>query len=320
MFSATERNSTRANLWKHLFPFAWCLLGGLLVLLAGTLPVSAHAVARYTLASVFDGIMQEGETIHVLAGKTCYVLTPEGRLEPCPYDCAKKPAEAWANIPSFLMITPEKHTYGLTINGELFLWTPGAETPWKYITTYEDIGSKHNGENPEYHELDIAYHADESTIYEQVFDRKTVSMEINCYDIATGEWKHLYTTENYDYSPGAIHPDGGLVTVGHSYGKTLLLRYTKNGKCETIVETEPFSQHIYGLVSDDSDGWYIITDNSLYHLSADGETTLVNTFTRMLFEWYAPTYYLPANQSVGFRSGNLFMLYTSPCTWRSGKR
>lgn len=312
MFKAAHRAPTNMSPLQRLFSFAGCLLGGLLVLLAGILPASAHAVAQYTFESTFIGVLREGELMHVLTDKACYALTSEGRLESCPYNCQRKPAETLGNAFSYLMTTPEKHTYGLTIRGEFFLWTPGAEKTWEYITTFDDIGRQFGGMEPEYYELDVAYYADETTIYEQVYHRETDTVEINCYDIATGEKKHLYTTRSYEVGPGAIHPDGGLVMEGNSNGKNLLLRYTKTGERETVVEMPFLGQQIFGLVSDDADGWYIITDNSLYHLSASGEMTLVNVFTRMSFDWYTPTYNLPVNQTVGFRDSNWHMLHASP--------
>lgn len=294
----------RWTAWRRALLF----LTGLLLFSAGLFPSTAHAIMQYQFDDAFRCFLQEGEMLHIYLDNSCFVLGQDQLLEPCPYECYVRRPESPMSAIIWTMVTPDKHTYGLTALGNFFLWTPGEENTWKYIRTIQEVSEMVDEASASC----LAYYTDGEYLYEQVHHRGVFSMDLNCYDIATGEKKHLFTSPSYGGGPAAIHPDGGVVFEEHSGDRTRMIRITKDGKREAVVETAFFPPQLYGIVSDDADGWYLVTENEVYHLSADGKIEEVNRYTQKWFNWCVPMVYLKEQGCVLFGDENYYTVNLSP--------
>lgn len=291
-----ENSANISNrLLSRILQFAGCLLG-CFVLLAGILPSTAFAISKYQVETPLTGVMIEGDIVHFRSHKACYVVENNGVVSPCPFGCEKIQPECPMSSVIWSMITADNHTYGLGGNGALFLWTPGEENPWKYITRLEEV------ENVVYDhaQIELSYDFDGTTLFERIYNQKTTVVETYCYDIETGERKKIHTARPYEFGPAAVHPDGGIVFEGYSNGMTTLVRLTSNGETEVVCKTEFFPDQLYGIVYDQAGGWYLLTENKVWHLDGEGKLEVVNQFSRTEFDWCTQLAYLPVQHAVSF--------------------
>lgn len=257
--------------------------------------------------SYVKGLLVNGDTIHVLAvistGPTrpprdcCFIYTPEGTLEPCPYNCERRPASAKQGL--FIhLVTPSGFTYGISMDGKIYRWTPGAEEPWQYLSENPTIDEDVDGYRS------CGYVASDTALYKVYFEQETSDWPIIRYDVMTGEQKQLYVFHRNEQPLLFILPDG---TLGTCRWVENVQRIRDDGKTEKLFEPE-VPQGYMGDYKDilylEGKGYLVLSDGALYLMDEEGKSTLLN---------YSPAYgnsnqgdgrnrlvYLPGHNAVGF--------------------
>lgn len=129
--------------------------------------------------SYIDSLLVDGDTIHLLtristdetrpAEESCCVFTSEGKLVLCPYNCARQPS--FATYSMFVhLVTPAGFTYGISEDGKIYRWTPGAEEPWQFLSENPIIAELREN----IHRPFPGYVASDNAIYEVHQDEGTL--------------------------------------------------------------------------------------------------------------------------------------------------
>lgn len=251
-------------------------------------------------------VLVDSDTIHVVARvstKThisedvCFEYTPEGEFVPCPYNCARRPASAEQRLFVHL-VTPSGFTYGISMDGKIYRWTPGAEEPWQYLSENPTIDEDVDGYRS------CGYVASDTALYKVYFEQETSDWPIIRYDVMTGEQKQLYVFHRNEQPLLFILPDG---TLGTCRWVENVQRIRDDGKTEKLFEPE-VPQGYMGDYKDilylEGKGYLVLSDGALYLMDEEGKSTLLN---------YSPAYgnsnqgdgrnrlvYLPGHNAVGF--------------------
>lgn len=257
--------------------------------------------------SQVKGLLVEGDTIHVLAAIStdptrpprdcCFIYTSEGKLEPCPYNCARRPASAEQEL--FIhLVTPSGFTYGISMDGKIYRWTPGAEEPWQYLSENPTIDEDVDGYRS------CGYVASDTALYKVYFEQETSDWPIIRYDVMTGEQKQLYVFHYNEQPLLFILPDG---TLGTYRWFENVQRIRDDGKAEKLFEpeaTKNYTGDYKDILYLEGKGYLVLSDGALYLMDEEGKSTLLN---------YSPAYghsnqddgmnrlvYLPGHNAVGF--------------------
>lgn len=253
-------------------------------------------------------VLVDSDTIHVVARvstKThisedvCFEYTPEGEFVPCPYNCARRPASAEQRLFVHL-VTPSGFTYGISMDGKIYRWTPGAEEPWQYLSEnpmIEELQWRNNMPCP-------GYVASDTAIYEVYQDQETYDWPVFCYDVMTGEREQLYVFPHNNQPVLFILSDG---TLGAWREFTPVLRIRDDGTMEKLFEPEvpkAYMNSYKDILYLEGKGYLVLSDGVLYLMDEEGKSTLLN---------YSPPYgysnqddgmnrlvYLPGHNAVGF--------------------
>lgn len=179
-----NKTNFRAAMRRSLLFLSLLLLA--LVLLSGSAQAEVLRVTDFLTeygeepieyASV-KSVLVDSDTIHVVARvstKThisedvCFEYTPEGEFVPCPYNCARRPASAEQRLFVHL-VTPSGFTYGISMDGKIYRWTPGAEEPWQYLSENPTIDEDVDGYRS------CGYVASDTALYKVYFEQEMSSL------------------------------------------------------------------------------------------------------------------------------------------------
>ena len=213
------------------------------------------------------GLLRDGDRLHLLYHKQCYMVTEEHPLAPCPLHCES------GGIMHCTMVTPQGHTCAVNVDGFLYRWTPDGPTPWEPITKLNlSAGCPL--------ESDI-YLAGENVIYEAALDSDAAVWTLIAHQVIPGadeaQRTVLLRESGFHYTDITPHvlPDNSLALITGSTYSTVSIKKVEDGSRTTTL-VKPDRVGFSGAITDGQDGWIVLGDCELLHLDREGKSTVIN--------------------------------------------
>lgn len=235
--------------WRWFLPLLVCLLLPMFAS-ADVLPCDGEPV----------GLLQEGDTLHLLYRDHCCVVTAEHTLVPCPLHCET------AGVMLRTMVTPQGHSYAVDGHGQLYRWTPE-----KSAACWEPVAMLDLSERSRM--WDTVCVAGDGVVYEAAKDEDGAWL-LTSYSMDTGAATELFR-ESDQNTKLLVQPDGSpALATGFFQGTYSIKRIESGGRSTPLASPD---RGVYsGIISDGHDGWIVLDDNALYAISNEGESTLLN--------------------------------------------
>ena len=251
------------------------LLAFLLIFLLH-LPCVASATQVVPFEGDATGILQDGNTLHLLTDAGCYIITEEHTLQPCDRGCDE-------DNPRIITIGPDQTSWAShRVNRSLQFarWTPDKETLWESQATYNP--RQDNG---------ITYIAmtDESMLYlsgiysdEEGGNTYSNRWGLSSYNFATGEERQLMQVRQNGL-PFILDAEGMPVYPQFKPNQTLEIVQLNpaNKQTRTLTAVSSFPENTAeGFAANPDGGWYIMTSSALYAIRENGRYERINYLPR----------------------------------------